>query len=126
MTTHYERLGGEAKVRELAETFYRIMDTDPNAKTIRALHPFSLHESTEKFFYFLSGWTGGPPLYTDRFGHPRLRARHLPFPIGEKERDEWLYCMQKALNEVVADESLKFELLGSFARTADFMRNKEG
>ena len=123
--THYERLGGEHKVREIAETFYRIMDTDPNAKTIRALHPFSLVESTEKFFFFLSGWTGGPPLYMDRYGHPRLRARHLPFPIGEKERDEWLYCMQKTLNEVVEDETLRYELIGSFARTADFMRNKE-
>ena len=88
--TPYERLGGEAAVRKLVDRFYDLMDALPEARGIRELHPPDLAGSRDKLFKFLSGWLGGPPLYVEEYGHPRLRARHLPFPIGEAERDAWL------------------------------------
>jgi hemoglobin len=124
--TIYESIGGEQKVRALVDRFYDLMDTLPEAAGIRALHPETLDESRNKLFWFLSGWMGGPPLYVERLGHPRLRARHLPFPIGESERDQWLLCMNRALDEVVGDPLMRMQIKRSFAQLADFMRNREG
>jgi len=121
--TIYESIGGEPKVRALVDRFYDLMDTLPEAAGIRALHPETLDDSREKLFLFLTGWMGGPPLYMERFGHPRLRARHLPFPIGESERDQWLMCMNKALEENVKDPLMRQQISRSFAQLADFMRN---
>jgi len=121
---HYDLLGGETAVRQLVDRFYDLMDTMPEAYEIRKMHPQDLRGSREKLFLFLSGWLGGPPLYVEKFGHPRLRARHLPFPIGEMERDQWLMCMNIALDEQVEHEPLKQHLKASFAKTADFMRNQ--
>ncbi len=123
--TIYEQIGGEQAVRRLIDRFYDLMDTLPEAAGIRALHPETLDESRNKLFWFLSGWMGGPQLYTERFGHPRLRARHLPFPIGESERDQWLMCMNKALEEVVDNALMRVQLSRSLAQLADFMRNRE-
>ncbi|MFN0084984.1 MAG: group II truncated hemoglobin [Blastocatellia bacterium] len=123
--TLYELIGGEPRVRRLVDRFYDFMDEMPEAAGIRALHPPSLEESRNKLFWFLSGWMGGPSLYIERFGHPRLRARHLPFPIGEAERDQWLLCMRRALDEVVSDPIMRQQLGQSFAQVADFMRNKD-
>jgi hemoglobin len=124
--TIYEQIGGEQAVRRLIDHFYDLMDTLPEAAGIRALHPETLDESRNKLFWFLSGWMGGPQLYVERFGHPRLRARHLPFPIGESERDQWLLCMNRALDEVVGDPLMRQQIKRSFAQLADFMRNQEG
>ncbi len=124
--THFERIGGEAVIRQLVDRFYDLMDSEPAAANIRALHPPALTESRDKLFWFLVGWMGGPPLYIQRFGHPRLRARHLPFPIGGRERDEWLWCMFKALDEFVPEAELREQLANSLAQTADFMRNQDG
>jgi hemoglobin len=123
--TIYEQIGGEEQIRKLIDRFYDLMDTQPEAAGIRGLHPENLDSSREKLFMFLVGWMGGPPLYVARYGHPRLRARHLPFPIGESERDQWLWCMRKALEEVVTDQLLRQQLGLSFAQLADFMRNRE-
>jgi hemoglobin len=125
MTTLYEQLGGETKVRELVDTFYDIMDSDVRAKKIRDLHPKDLRTSREKLFMFLSGWLGGEPLYVKKYGHPRLRARHLPFPIGEEERDQWMLCMKEAMNKMNLSPELCTTLEQAFFRTADFMRNKD-
>lgn len=122
--THYERIGGEEKVRALVRRFYQIMDELPETHGIRKLHPASLHGSEEKLFEFLSGWMGGPQLYVEKHGHPMLRARHLPFPIGDAERDQWLLCMKQALQEVVEDEKLRAELTAAFTKVADHMRNR--
>lgn len=124
--TIYQRIGGETVIRQLVDRFYDLMDTEPLAAGIRALHPADLSGSRDKLYWFLTGWMGGPSLYIERFGHPRLRARHLPFPIGERERDEWLWCMFKALDEFVPDTELREQLAQSLAHTADFMRNHEG
>lgn len=120
----YERLGGEQAVRKLVDRFYELMDTLPEAKLIRDLHPEDLSGSRDKLFKFLSGWLGGPPLYMEEFGHPRLRARHLPFPIGETERDAWLLCMERALAKTNMDALLRVHLLQSLRKTADHMRNR--
>jgi hemoglobin len=122
--TAYEMLGGETGVRALVDRFYALMDTLPEAWEIRKLHPEDLCGSADKLFMFLSGWLGGPSLYMERYGHPRLRARHLPFPIGVRERDQWMLCMRTALEEQVADEALRSKLIESLANTADFMRNR--
>lgn len=117
-------MGGEAAVRSLVDRFYDIMDTDPDASGIRKLHPDDLSGSREKLFMFLSGWLGGPQLYVEKYGHPRLRQRHMPFPIGESERDQWMHCMKKALLDSAMDERLKEQLASSFFKTADFLRNR--
>ncbi len=122
----YETIGGEQRLRALVDRFYDLMDSAPEAAGIRALHPEDLTESRNKLFWFLSGWSGGPPMYIERFGHPRLRARHLPFSIGEAERDQWLWCMNRALEETVTDGLLRIQLSHAFAQIADFMRNREG
>jgi hemoglobin len=122
LTSPYDTLQ-EAGVRALVGRFYDHMDALPEAATIRALH-VDLDRARELLFLFLSGWLGGPPLYIERFGHPRLRARHLPFPIGEAERDEWLLCMGRALDECVSDDALREQLRASFAQVADHMRNR--
>ena len=120
----FEALGGEPAVRALAERFYDLMDSLPEARGIRDLHPPDLSESREKLFLFLCGWLGGPPLYVQRFGHPRLRGRHMPFPIGDAERDQWMLCMKQALQEQVTDAALCEHLEQAFTRTANHMRNR--
>ncbi len=122
--TSYERLGGAAAVRELVERFYAIMDRLPEAYAIRKLHPQDLAGSREKLYLFLSGWLGGPPLYIQRHGHPRLRMRHLPFSIGTAERDAWLLCMEQAMEEMGAEPGLRRELSGAFAQMANHLRNR--
>lgn len=123
-TSHYELIGGDAGVRALVDRFYDLMDTLPEAAAIRALHPTDLAGSREKLYKFLSGWLGGPPLYVEQYGHPMLRARHLPFPIAEGERDAWMRCMTQAIEERVSDPLLRTQLTGALFRTADHMRNK--
>lgn len=124
--TVFAALGGEVGIRALVDRFYELMDRRSDAATIRALHPVSLEGSRDKLFWFLCGWSGGPDHYISRFGHPRLRARHLPFSIGETERDQWLACMGQALTEQVGDEALRQRLFESFTQTADWMRNRSG
>ena len=124
--THYERIGGEAQVRALVHCFYELMDELPEAYGIRKMHAESLDGASDKLFKFLSGWMGGPQLFVQEFGEPFLRRRHFPFAIGESERDQWLMCMDQALNDVVADAELRGELSAAFAKVADHMRNRAG
>ncbi|HEX7640306.1 MAG TPA: group II truncated hemoglobin [Burkholderiaceae bacterium] len=128
--TPFDRLGGEAGVRALVDRFYDLMDLEADFTGLRTLHPTSLDGSRDKLFWFLCGWLGGPDHYVERFGHPRLRARHLPYPIGVSERDQWLACMGLAMAEIGEagglDDAFREKLLGAFAGTADWMRNKTG
>ncbi|MBL8470307.1 MAG: group II truncated hemoglobin [Rhodocyclaceae bacterium] len=121
--TPYDAIGGELAVRKLVDTFYRHMDELPEAYGIRKLHPPDLAGSAQKLFMFLSGWLGGPQLFVQRFGHPRLRARHLPFPIGPSERDQWLHCMHLAMQECIADQAIREGLFRALSDLADHMRN---
>jgi len=122
--TYYERIGGEPAIRQLVACFYQRMDALPEVEVVRRMHAESLQRAEQKLFMFLSGWMGGPPLYVELFGHPRLRQRHLPFAISDGERDQWMLCMRQALHETVADEALRHELEGAFYHIADFMRNR--
>ena len=124
MRTHYERLGGEETIRRLVARFYEIMDELPEAYGIRKMHAGNLEDIGQKLVEFLSGWTGGPQLYVEKYGHPRLRQRHLPFAIGVNERNQWMMCMQQALQETVPDEALQRELMQAFAKVGDHMRNQ--
>ena len=122
--SHYERIGGAQRVRALTRRFYQLMDGLPEAYGIRKLHPAGLQGSEDKLFKFLSGWMGGPQLFVQEYGHPMLRQRHLPFPIGDTERDQWLLCMDQALRETVMDEQLRAELSAAFTKVASHMRNR--
>jgi hemoglobin len=121
--THYEQLGGDAGIRRLVDRFYDLMDTSPEAVHVRAVHAASLKRSREKLYLYLTGWTGGPPLYVQQFGHPMLRARHLPFTIGKRERNEWLWCMERALDEHEMPADLREDLRKKLRVVADHMRN---
>ena len=117
-------MGGEEGIRRLVDRFYDLMDTAPEAVHVRALHASSLKSSREKLFLYLMGWTGGPPVYVERYGHPRLRQRHLPFTIGTRERDEWLWCMERALGEQEMPEELRTFIWQKMRELADHMRNQ--
>lgn len=121
---HYQRIGGAEKVRALVQRFYQLMDELPESYGVRKMHPEDLQGSEDKLFKFLSGWMGGPQLFIEEYGHPMLRRRHMPFAISESERDQWLLCMNQALQEVVADAALRQELATAFASLADHMRNQ--
>jgi hemoglobin len=120
----YEMLGGEQAVRALVDRFYDVMDLEAKYAKLRALHPSTLEESRNKLFWFLCGWLGGPDYFVERFGHPRLRARHLPYAIGLEERDQWLACMWQAMAELGYSEERQQQLLRAFYQTADWMRNQ--
>lgn len=122
----YEWLGGEEAVRSLVDRFYDLMDLEPAYAELRALHPGDMTESRNKLFWFLCGWLGGPDYFVERFGHPRLRARHLPFRIGIRERDQWVACMHQAMSELALDPALTSRLDEAFMGTADWMRNIGG
>ncbi|HEY1044443.1 MAG TPA: group II truncated hemoglobin [Telluria sp.] len=124
--TLYDTIGGEARLRELVDRFYDLMELEPEFAGIRAMHPTPLDSSRDKLFMFLSGWMGGPDLFVEQFGHPRLRARHLPFAIASSERDQWLRAMGWAMEDVGIDEDLRMRLMQSFYQTADWMRNTPG
>jgi len=125
-TTAFGRLGGEPGVRALVDRFYDLMDLEPAYAGMRRLHPQDLSGSRDKLFWFLCGWLGGPGHYIQRFGHPRLRARHLPYAIGLSERDQWMACMMSAMQECGVEPVLAQRLAEAFFGTADFMRNKGG
>lgn len=125
-TTPYQRLGGEPGVRALVDRFYDLMDLEPAYAGLRALHPATLDGSRDKLHEFLCGWLGGPDLYVQRYGHPRLRARHLPYAIGIAERDQWMACMIQAMRERGLEEDFTQRLAEAFFGTADWMRNKGG
>ena len=127
--TPFEWIGGEERVKALVERFYDLMDLDPSYGALRAAHAGPLDNARQKTFWFLCGWPGGPQYYTERFGHPRLRMRHMPQQtgggsIGILERDQWLACMNQAMLETGVDEALRARLNTSFFQTADWMRNR--
>jgi hemoglobin len=120
----FDLIGGETKVRELVDRFYDLMSLEPAYAELLALHPVPLDGSRDKLHWFLCGWLGGPNHYIERFGHPRLRARHMPYTIGIRERDQWMACMQQAMRECELQPALAERLNAAFYNTAGFMRNR--
>lgn len=123
-STPYDAIGGEQTLLNLVDRFYFYMDTLPETQGIRAIHQRNLASAKDKLFKFLSGWLGGPNLFIEEFGHPMLRARHLPFAIGESERDQWMLCMSKALAELAMDSQLKINLQNALQQLATHMINQ--
>jgi hemoglobin len=122
--TPYEWIGGQDRVRALVDRFYDLMDLESGYRELRAAHGSELTAARDKLYWFLSGWLGGPQTYTEHFGHPRLRMRHMPFAIGIQERNQWLACMDQAMGETGVDAALRERLKTSFFQTADWMRNQ--
>jgi hemoglobin len=124
LVTPYAEFGGEAAIQALVHRFYELMDTLPEAWELRQMHPTDLSGSEQKLFMYLSGWLGGPPLFEQAFGHPRLRARHMPFSIDSQARDQWLMCMDLALNECIPPSPLRDKIQEAIVGLADHMRNR--
>jgi hemoglobin len=122
--TPFAWIGGESQVHALVDRFYDLMDLEPGYTALRAAHGTELANAREKLKMFLTGWLGGPQRYTEQFGHPRLRMRHMPFSIGIAERDQWVACMDQAMQETAIDDALRTRLKESFMQTADWMRNR--
>ena len=122
--TPFAWIGGESQVHALVDRFYDLMDLEPGYAALRAAHGTELSNAREKLTMFLTGWMGGPQRYTEQFGHPRLRMRHMPFSIGIAERDQWVACMDQAMQETAVDDALRTRLKESFMQTADWMRNR--
>lgn len=120
----FDLLGGEDAVRALVDRFYDLMDLEPQFAGLRALHSQNLDGSRDKLHWFLCGWLGGPNHYIERFGHPMLRARHLPYAIGNSERDQWMACMLLAMEDRAVPEPLAGRLAQALHGTADWMRNR--
>jgi hemoglobin len=119
--TPYEEMGGE-KVRELSDAFYDIIEAE--APKLRAMLPASTKNTRVKLTMYLTGWLGGPPLYEEKWGHPRLRMRHLPFTIGDAEAADWMRCMRKAMEQTSITEPLRTFLDERFGQLATHMRNQ--
>ena len=122
--TPFAWIGGETQVHALVDRFYDLMDLESEYAVLRAAHGTELANAREKLKMFLTGWLGGPQRYTEQFGHPRLRMRHMPFSIGIAERDQWVACMDQAMQETAIDDALRTRLKESFMQTADWMRNR--
>ena len=125
-TSFFEWIGGEAKVQALVDRFYDLMDLEPAYSHLRSLHQADLQHSRDTLFWFLCGLLGGPSYYEQRYGHPRLRMRHLHVQIAERERDEWVACMNEAMHACQLPDALREQLHEKFAYLADFMRNSNG
>lgn len=109
--TLYEQIGGDETVHAIAEAFYDIIELE--SPVLRAMLPDDTSGSRHKLYQFLSGWTGGPPLYWEEHGHPRLRLRHAPFPIDGAAAEEWARVMREAIDTVEMPD-----------RAADFLKQQ--
>ncbi len=121
--TPFAWIGGEPVIRAMVDRFYDLMDLEPGYAELRAVHGTDLDKARDHLFWFLCGWMGGPDFFVERFGHHRLRARHMPFKIGILERDQWLASMDQSMGDTGIDAVLRERLKTSFFQTADWMRN---
>lgn len=120
----YEMIGGAKKVEELVDRFYDLMALEDPFIELRSMHSQDLSGSRDKLKLFLTGWLGGPDVYSPKYGQPMLRARHFPFKIGLKERNQWLACMYRAMEDCGIDGQISAQLEESLFNTADWMRNQ--
>ncbi|RLA25251.1 MAG: globin [Gammaproteobacteria bacterium] len=123
--TPYLLMGGEKAILSLVDRFYFYMDTMPEAKELRAIHAPDLAATKVKLFQFLSGWLGGPDLFVQEYGHPRLRQRHFPFKVDLQVRDQWMLCMNKALYEIAMPDTLRKNIKQALDGLATHMINVE-
>lgn len=124
-TSPYEAIGGDETVKAVCARLYELMEELPEARACREVHPPSLDRAEEKLYEFLSGWLGGPQLYREKYGHPRLRQRHFVAPIGHEEAAGWLACFHQAWNEIVPKSALSQELADKIDQLGWHMQNRE-
>jgi len=124
MTTPYSLIGGTNGVRKLAKEFYAVMSIRSEAKAIREMHAPNLSEIEDKLYMFLSGWMGGPDLYYEKYGTVCLTNPHAGYAISHEERDQWLDCMDQALENIDASDELKSMLKQPMFAIADLVRNQ--
>lgn len=122
--TPFKLLGGESGVRALVEAFYDRMETLPEVSDIRNMHGSDLSGIRQKLYEYLCGWLGGPNLYVEKYGTMCMTSPHKGYAIGEKERDQWLLCMEKALEDINASDELTNMLEVPMFRIADAIRNQ--
>jgi hemoglobin len=122
--TPYEMMGGEAAVRRLVERFYDIMDSAPEIQNLRAMHATDLAPMRQLLFEFLSGWLGGPALYFQRTEHRCIRSAHHGFAISEAERDQWMDCMRRAMDDCDVAQNVRALIDGPLARMCESFRNR--
>lgn len=123
--TLYEAIGADDTVRKLVRRFYELMETMPGGEAARAVHPPSLANAEEKLYEYLTGYLGGPQLYIEKYGHPRLRARHFVAPIGKAEVESWLACFRQALNDTVEHPKLREIIWAPIEQLAHHMANRQ-
>ena len=124
-TSLYSRLGGDLVLREFVTHLYNFMDSLEEVEHVRNMHSGDLSFAADRLYMFLSGMLGGPPLYMESFGQPRLRRKHMKFEIGDEERNQWMLCARLAADRLELSRSLKDELLAELAAMADHLRNKD-
>jgi hemoglobin len=120
----YHRLGGGPVLQEFVAHLYDFMEISPEVAQVRSMHPADLSHAREALYMFLSGMLGGPPLYMEAFGPPRIRRKHLQFHIGNSERDQWLYCAQAAADQLAIKPALRLELMSELTAVANHLRNQ--
>ncbi|MGH1541296.1 MAG: group II truncated hemoglobin [Arenicella sp.] len=125
--TLYYKMGGESSLKALVETFYDIVETDPDGEPVHVLHlqGFGVNHLRQAQFEFLSGFFGGPQLYIEKTGHSNLRLMHEHVEIGAVERDSWLLCMEKAIDKVGFEAEIKDQLMQGFTRSAEVLKNRD-
>ena len=117
----YRLVGGDETFRKVVDEFYKRVEADP---LLRPLFPADLEPGKENQFLFLTQYFGGPPRYNALRGHPRLRMRHMPFVIGEQERNAWLGHMLEAVDAAEIAEPARTSMREYFERAATFMINQ--
>ena len=122
--TPYQMIGGGAMLRRIVDRFYDLMDSEPEAAGIRAMHAADLGPMRERLFEYLSGWLGGPPVYFMRADAKCIVSAHRPFAIGAAERDAWMLCMRKALRDCGVPEDMRTLLDKPLMRMAEAFRNR--
>lgn len=120
--TPYEEIGGTEVVEVLSNAFYDVIAEE--SPVLQAMLPANTANTRKKLSHYLSGWLGGPPLYEERWGHPRLRMRHFPFAIGDHEAAEWMRCMRMAMDRVGISDPIRSFLDERFSQLALHMRNQ--
>ena len=121
----FQAAGGVTGIRRLVDDFYDLMEQLPEAQEIRALHPADLTQSRDKLARFLCGWLGGPMLYRQKYGPIRIPSAHAHLNIGTKQRDAWLACMQKALEQQPYAARFKAYLITQLAIPAERCRTRD-
>lgn len=118
----FQAAGGEPGLRALVDQFYFNMNSDPEAQVIRRLHAQNLDSARDKLTRFLAGWLGGPRLYQEKYGAISIPGVHQRFAIGSSEKEAWLNCMQRAVNEQPWEEAFQRYFMQQVAIPAERVR----